>query len=301
MQKQKKQPKIIFLFSFGSHGTAKDFEKAKDAAEKFKPHVYASETVNLTNRERQETTLEINELYAEARTNRFLRDIIISKTCSSHFFAGFFVSEIEYIINSSIIYYPLETHDIPVKYIDIDFSGPIFQALQRGDIALAEKLELVRLKTNALENFRREQDIVQNISTYFSELLSHFPSLEKQVPIRVFVRLGELHRSVYVAALKKYATNLDIKITRTMDNPKTEFLPLHWIMAAIAFGTPIHADWPLRSLFYQTIQFCKDALKICKTIKYEQIAAIFARAASYTSNPILWQDQVEKLASKALE
>ncbi len=254
-----KKPILHLKFHFGYHHNASDFEKAKQALDKFKPHIYAEENASANKAELFKCTRPFNEGLMEAKNNSRHRAELISRMAKvdDQGENGFLVAQLKYEIDSPHIIgcYPLEAMGtVPIDpdhlktYIG-RLNWKMAEDVMRGglcDASILSEMDFDRFLAGYYGV--RDNAVIENIRTYRDDLLSLFPQLSKLDEVRVSAKFGAMHSEIYHKALAAYGKDGTIRFSAEFDELPLVFGFSERIQRALMFEHEIDPIWIIKSM-----------------------------------------------------
>ncbi len=246
-----------FLFSFGPHRDARDFARAKEAADSFRPHVYSPESASLTYSQRVNEFVPSNKGLRKARKEAYLKRAILanfeSEQSQRHDYE-FQREQLRYTLEASSepVFYPLEAHETSFHRGNMEkinhFHMDSIRKASLNDLGAAKSQMHESIKLFTESNRKRDLDIVRNMENFVPELFSLFSSLQRFDPLRIFVRLGTLHENVFKMVQDAYAGHPKVILNRHRHEADNALLPFEQAQWDSLAGMQVRDEQLLRSV-----------------------------------------------------
>ncbi|HIH20529.1 TPA: hypothetical protein HA244_04650 [Candidatus Micrarchaeota archaeon] len=206
-------PKIRILFHYGAHGTAEDAKHIEKLLKEFKPHIYAGEGAMDNGEAEHNESIELARKYARAK-----RELLSQMREGDD---TFHEKEMEGIVNVPGLWMTtmekmgwLKKLASRIHKKTASFYANRWQtAFFNGNFERALKNYHHEEKAISRRSALRESQIVRNCEKIAREAIKRRPELAKEGEIRVYVKLGQLHRATY-AELKRRGT---VQVERAYD------------------------------------------------------------------------------------
>ncbi len=218
---------------FGQHGKS-NFKNLLPIIEKFKPDVIAPEGVDYTkslrNRSADAFRMIRGRINQQAETplprnriNRLLGPFPLRDPPFAEY-------EYREALARGIAYFPIEVHKQTRQFmgahdefireqfrISILLSNcPSWNSVSKGRLEKTAQNFLLASKKYAISNIERENDIIQSIGSYQSDLIGSYPELSNNKKIRVFAHFGTYHVGIHYFGKRHYLGNGDIQLSSSM-------------------------------------------------------------------------------------
>ncbi len=192
--------RIKLLFNFGPHGSKEDFEDIKPLLREFKPHAVCLEEAGGTEQDAQ----KIEHSYVAGKDNLLDEEAkALHASLRHHGVKRVFILE---RLPESLDQSLASTEHFGQQGINAFFEGKPMTAIAWYRSAIQISRDMQRT---------REASIKQTLSNLYSNLVKHFPELEKERELRVVIRYGAAHTPIYRAA-----KGMNFKeVKRKMRNP----------------------------------------------------------------------------------
>ncbi|NYZ75613.1 hypothetical protein H0O03_05115 [Candidatus Micrarchaeota archaeon] len=215
--------KLKVIFNFGWHRKAADAMPLEPILRNFRPHVVCIEEMGFERKQAEQA--EENFYSLQPKSGAFSA---FSK--AQHELLGKYRPKIYFLER----FEPRETDEIfDLAGKQVNSQEAAYAALDEGNTDLALRQYREYLQASVKEVVRRESAIKSVLSRLHSSLVKRYPELAKEKEIRVVVRYGGAHTSLYKQARKIGFGGVE----RKMPTP-AYYLPSEAFVRRSAFGLP---------------------------------------------------------------